>query len=149
MKPLLILALCLFVLPSCAGTWRAVGASPTADMEDHRKEENKTLREIVDVLVDAMSQRIQPYEVKPRVAAILNKQEDDWVNRPEPSEPFPWTEVIGLVVGTALASTGTGMKILNNRRNRTRQRELQARDESIAETDKWVEEIEKKSQPRA
>jgi hypothetical protein len=124
-----------------------VGASPATDMEDHRAEEKKALREVVDVLVDAMKGRIQPYEVKPRVAAILNKQDEDWVNRPDPEPVFPWAEVIGAILAGATGTTALGAKLLNDHRNRTRQRELQARDESIAETDKWVEEIEKKSQP--
>lgn len=138
---------CVAAVYGCAPAWRMVGASPTTDMEDHRKEENKTLREVVDVLVDAMKGHIQPYEVKPRVAAILNKQDDDWVNRPDPEPVFPWAEVIGAILAGATGTTALGAKLLNDHRNRTRKRELQVRDESIAETDKWVEEIEKKSNP--
>lgn len=131
------------MLNSCASTWRTVGASPAQDLEDHRAEEKKTLREVVDVLVDAMNKRIPPYEVRSRVASILNKQDNEWVNRPDPEPIFPWAEVITAIMAGATGTTAIGVKLLNDHRNRTRQNALQVRDESIAETDKWVAEIEK------
>ena len=142
---LALAAMCVvFAVTSCAAGYRAVGISPASDLDDHRAEEQKAFRDVVDVLVDAYSGRIPPYEIRSRVASILSKQEDDWSRR-DPPAPFPWLEVITLILGGGASTTAVGMKLLNDRRNRTRAHELEKRDESIAQTDKWVEEIERKA----
>ena len=134
----------LFAVTSCATVYRAVGISPASDLDDHRAEEQKALRDVTDVLSDAIDGRIPPYEIRSRVAAVLKQQEDDWSRR-EPPAPFPWLEVITLILGGGASTPAIGVKMLNDHRNRTRARELAKRDESIEATDKWVEEVEEKS----
>lgn len=129
MKPLLILTLCLFVLPSCASTWRTLGVAPLSDLDDHRVEEAKQHRVIVTELGDAIEGKQTVASAQNRIEDAQKKSDDDWARRPEPPNP-PWVELGSAVI---LGILGLYGHVRTNR--------------SIAETDKWVEEIEKKSQP--
>jgi len=129
MKPLLILTLCLFVLPSCASTWRTLGVAPLSDLDDHRVEEAKQHRVIVTELGDAIEGKQTVASAQNRIESAQKQANDDWTHRPEPPAP-KYIEIGGAIV---LAILGLYGHVRTNR--------------SIAETDKWVEEIEKKSQP--
>ena len=131
MKPLLVLILCMSVLPSCATVYRGLGIAPASDIDDVRAETKRLVLVATDSLGDAVDGHQTGQDAKDKVRSEIKSADDDWTRRPEPPKA-PWVEIASAVM---LAALGVYSHTSNRR--------------EIRETDKWVEEIEQKSQPRA
>lgn len=131
MKPLLVLLLCMSVLPSCAIVYRGLGLASSSDIDDVRDETKRLIVVATDNLGDAVDGHQTGQDAKDRVRSEIKNADADWTRRPEPPKA-PWVEIASAVM---LAALGIYSHTSNRR--------------EIRETDKWVEEIEQKSQPRA
>lgn len=137
---LLVLALLWFVY-GCAATEHAMNLATLDDVEGLRTDQHRVDLKQSQAVQDAMQGIALPADIVPATQAAIAKSDVDYRGRTPPPTPGGGPDWNVLIPAT-LAGIATIL-------GATAHVKVNANTKSLAETDKWVGEVEQKTDPKA